>query len=427
MMNFLSKTIVLLLILSLTIISCQKKNEEKGEITLTFITNRTDLAPKILPQYAEIFKKTHPEIKEIIFESSQDYDNTLNTRMNTKLYGDILVIPNFVKHEEIPNYFEALGTIEDLSKTYKEINRIVDGKVYGIPIEINVSGTIIYNVDAFKKVGIDKFPSTPIELYDAAKKLKAQGIIPLYTNYSAKWPFNQWNEAALLMAGDKQYAVSMIYDKTPFAKDKPYYELYKIMYDFSANKWIEDDPSTSDWDSSKQMLADGKIGMMVLGSWAYPQITALTDKKDSIGLAAFPVKAPDGNNYLSQAAGNSLAVNKYSKNKDLAKEFLEFIIKDSGYIQEYGVISPDINAKNPKFVEDLLNSVNGKTLTSQWRYTGEEEAKLKEIEWKTGIDLIYGAEYKQEIIDAGLKGLSFDDIMNKMNEKWAKEVIEKTE
>ena len=55
----------------------------------------------------------------------------------------------------------------------------------------------------------------------------------------------------------------------------------------------------------------------------------------------------------------------------------------------------------------------------------EEEKRLKQIQDNSGIDIANSADFKQEIIDAGMQGKSFDDIMKKLNEKWAKEVAKK--
>lgn len=423
---------LLVLASALTLMACggEKKGEEaaevkKGDIVLTVITQRTDLSATVFPEYAKKFIEANPEVKEILFEAPDSYEEAIKTRMNTKDYGDVLLVPGNMTNAELPNYFAPLGSVDEIGAVYQGVTKIVDGQVYGIPTNINAGGTVLYNKEAFAKAGITSFPKNPTELYEAAKKLKAAGVIPLYTNYAAKWPFAQWDDAALASAADKQYKLKLINDPAPFTPGKPYYELYKIMYEMAKNKYIEDDPITSDWESSKQMLADGKIGMMVLASWAYPQITALTDKKDSIGLAVFPLPAADGNNYLPMGGDYNMGINKHSKNIEAAKKFVNFFLRESGYVQNYGVISPDKSAKNPQYVEDLLAGANGHVLQDIYDPKPVEEEKLKNIQNNSGIDLQAGDAFKQEIIDAGLQGKSFDDIMNKMNEKWAKEVNKK--
>ena len=421
-----------LLVSSLALIACggnketgTKEEAKKGDVVLTVITQRTDLSATVFPEYAKKFIEANPEVKEVKFEAPDSYEDAIKTRMNTKDYGDVLLVPGSMTNAELPNFFAPLGTAEEIGATYQGFTKIVDGQVYGIPTNINAGGTVLYNKDAFAKAGITAFPKNPTELYEASKKLKAAGVTPLYTNYAAKWPFGQWDEAALASAANKQYKLDLINDPAPFTAGKPYYELYKIMYEMAKNKYIEDDPITSDWESSKQMLADGKIGMMVLASWAYPQITALTDKKDSIGLAMFPLPAADGNNYLPMGGDYNIAINKNSKNIELSKKFINFFLRESGYVQNYGVISPDKTAKNPQYVEELLAAANGHVLQDVYNPRPAEEEKIKNIQNNSGIDLQAGDAFKQEIIDAGLQGKSFDDIMKKMNEKWAKEVNKK--
>lgn len=423
---------LLVLASALTLMACggEKKGEEaatakKGDIVLTVITQRTDLAATVFPEYAKKFIEANPEVKEVLFEAPDDYEGSIKTRMNTKDYGDVLLVPGTMTNAELPNYFASLGSVDEVGAVYQGFTKIVDGQVYGIPTNINAGATVLYNKEAFAKAGITSFPKNPTELYEAAKKLKAAGVIPLYTNYAAKWPFGQWDGGAIAAAANQQYKLELVKDPAPFTPGKPYYELYKIMYEMAKNKYIEEDPITSDWDSSKQMMADGKIGMMVLGTWAYPQITALTDKKDSIGLGLIPLPAADGNNYLPMGGDYNIAINKHSKNIDAAKKFVNFFLRESGYVQNYGVISPDKTAKNPQYVEELLASVKGNVLPDVYNPRPEEEEKFKNIQNNSGIDLQAGDAFKQEIIDAGLQGKSFDEIMNKMNEKWGKEVNKK--
>ncbi|MBJ8193127.1 extracellular solute-binding protein, partial [Bacillus cereus] len=52
----------------------------------------------------------------------------------------------------------------------------VNGKIYGQPMHLEGFG-FVYNKDLFKKAGITKLPQTIDELEEAAKRLKAAGLI----------------------------------------------------------------------------------------------------------------------------------------------------------------------------------------------------------------------------------------------------------
>ena len=94
--------------------------EVSGDITV--LTQRTDLDKNgALAKYAATFNAKYPNVK-VTFESITDYEGEVRIRMNTEDYGDVLVIPNSVTPAQLPDFFEPLGTVEDLGKKYRFIN-----------------------------------------------------------------------------------------------------------------------------------------------------------------------------------------------------------------------------------------------------------------------------------------------------------------
>ncbi len=61
-----------------------------GEITV--LTNRTDLVNTVFPEYATKFNEQYPNVK-VNFEAMTDYAGEVKIRLNTKDYGDVLLIP----------------------------------------------------------------------------------------------------------------------------------------------------------------------------------------------------------------------------------------------------------------------------------------------------------------------------------------------
>ena len=87
--------------------------------TIKVVTARTD-ADALFADIEEEFKSLYPNVTDIIWESSADYDNYITTRMNTTDYGDVLFVPFSMSAEPemYPNVLEPLGTVEELSKAY---------------------------------------------------------------------------------------------------------------------------------------------------------------------------------------------------------------------------------------------------------------------------------------------------------------------
>ena len=388
--------------------------EVSGEIT--FIHQRTDLNDTVFKnEYIPRFNEKYPNVK-VNLETMDDYEGQISIRMNTKDYGDVLLIPD-MPATDLPNFFEPLGSQEEMSQTYLFMDeRAYQGTTYGIPITVNADG-ILYNKPVFEQAGITSIPATIEDFIAALQKIKDNtDAIPLYTNYAAGWALSQWESHRLSISGDPEYVTyKMVNENDPFVAGKPHYILYKLLYDVSNLDLIEDDPLTTDWESSKAWIGEGKIATMVLGSWAVSQAKELAANPDDIGYMPFPYQV-DGKNYAASGGDYKIAVNVNSKNKEAAKAWLYWFINESGYALSQGGISPVIGDPFPetlKAFEDLgVQFVSNTPNPDQEGYTD-----LIDQESEVGL---WQPNFKLRIIEAaiGNRNESFDDIMNDLNTKW---------
>lgn len=419
--------VALTAVLAFTTVGCGSKTEAsegeggsiKGEITV--ILNRTDMADT-LEEYEQRFIEKYPEVKAVNFETLADYEGNMMVRMNSKDYGDVLLLPNPVKASEYGDFFESLGTLDELENEYEGLtNYSYDNQVYGLPVAVGLNG-FVYNKSLFEEAGITELPKTPDELYEVCEKLsKLDGVTPYYTNYAAGWTLTQWEGNINAVAGNSYYKTEdMIEDKEPFSPGKPEYEVYSVLDQLVRRGYVEDDPITSDWELSKKMLADGQIGMMCLGSWALPQIAELAADPNDIGYMPFPYSV-NGEIYGLIDPDYGIGVSVNSKNKETAKAFVEFFVEESGYASENGTISVKKGGENSSLVQDYIDS--GVVLI-QAGLPNRDATKIdipSELESESEVGL-HSPKFKQDIIDAALnpnKGVTFDSIMDGLNEKWS--------
>lgn len=64
--------------------------------------------------------------------------------------------------------------------------------------------------------------------------------------------------------------------------------IYGIPSSAYVNGLCEEKPEESDWEQSKAMLNEGKIGCMAIGSWAIKQVQSAGNNPDAIGYMPFP-------------------------------------------------------------------------------------------------------------------------------------------
>ncbi|MGN6714600.1 ABC transporter substrate-binding protein [Anaerocolumna jejuensis] len=390
-------------------------NDISGSITV--LTNDTS-SEDLFSKYEEEFKALYPKVKSVEFEAIDDYDNNCKIRLNAGEYPDVIYNPN-LPASEYADYFAEMGATDTLKSTFTFAEKgSYSGKVYMLPAQGDVSG-IEYNKAVFAQAGITEWPQSIEEFIKDLQLIKEKtSAIPWYTNYNAGWPLNQLKGNEAVIANDPGYRYKTLpHDKAPFSAGKPNYELYKFLYDVTSLGLIEKDPVTTDWDKSLQMLADGEIACMGLGSWAISSIQALAKNPEDIGFMPWPT----GSNTVMLNAGYGLAVNKDCKNPDTAKAFIQWFICDSGYAQTKGEVSGQVNGKLPDNLSEL--SDEGTKFITELPATQGEEGLTDAICDQSEVGL-YTEKFGRRIIDTALgKSLegfkSYDDICSQMNEDWA--------
>ena len=412
------KIIASLLMLPILMVGCKSKEEKNNnEIggTIKVVTSRTD-ADKLFEKIEEDFKKLYPNVEDIVWESSSDYDKYIMTRMNTKDYGDVLFLPFTMNGtpEEYENYFESLGSVSELEKKYIDVTEFdYNDNVYGLPVALNSLG-IIYNEEVLKKAGIEQMPTSTEEFIEACKKIKENtDAIPFYTNYNKT--LGTWG-GTLTSYGGEKYRSEMLKAGTAFKEGQPIREIMDLFYELSSNGLIEPDPITGDFNKSLQMLADGKVAMIMKGSQDAKMIQGLSSNGNKINIASLPVKF-NGKTSIAFGAPSVVGINKNSKNKATAKAFLEFFISaKSGYADDLGGISPnreELNAEQKEIFEK-----NNIVLTSATE-TPEIDAKYAAIANEVGVGRL--TDVLQKVINIGLypnQNESYTDYVNSLEAKW---------
>lgn len=396
-----------------------------GKETITFINHKTDWTGNgKWDEYIAEFNKEHPDI-EVKVETITDYAGQMQIRMNSKDYGDVLMVPTTIKPADNANFFEPLGDQKELEEKYLLLSdRAYDGVSYGIPIAVNTTGVLV-NMKAFNDAGVTEFPKTPEDFLAALEKVKESNsdVTPLYTNYASNWAMSNWDYVREAAAGDPNFTNELTADKTPFDSGKPMNTIYKILYDSVKEGYTEADPSTTDWEQSKQDLADGKVAAMVLGSWAIEQVQALAENPEDIQFAAFPTTV-DGKQYTTIGGDYNIGINVNSKHKEAARTFLDWFLEESNYAADTGGISPKVGAPLPAALGSMESA--GVEFFQATPAPEGKEALFADINNASEIGLGTTDAIKQRIVDAakGNTDESFEDIMKELNTKWGNAIEE---
>ena len=390
--------------------------------TIKFLHHKTDRAEDgTMDKMVAEFNKEFPNIA-VEMEAVTDYAEDSLLRLSTGDWGDIMFIPA-VDKVDLPEFFMPFDSFDNLSAELNFVdNWKYDGKCYGIPYMANAQG-VLYNKAVFEEAGIEKLPTTPTEFLDDLKLIKDKtDAIPLYTNYAAGWTMGAWDAyIGIVSNGDDTFMQQKFaHTAEPFkdpGDDTGIYNLYRILFDAVANGLIEDDYTTTDWESCKGMLNRGEIGTMVLGSWAYAQMQEAGDTPENVGYMPFPMTV-GGKQYVNAGGDYNYAINVNSsdENKLASLIFVKWMVEKSDWCYNEGGYTVVKGGKNP----DMYAAFDGCEVLSDQPAREGEETLLNDINAESELSFNAGGNDKvQRIVEAAATGSeSLDDIYTEWTQKW---------
>lgn len=394
------------------------------KLTLNVLTHRTDrLEDGSLAEMTKAFEEANN--CTVKYTGFTDYASDVSTMMNTTEYGDVLMIPDTVKVMDLANFFEPLGTYDEMNeKYYWADKKMYDNTVYGIAHLGTVAGGICYNKRVWKEAGIEKLPTSPAEFIEDLKLIKANTeAIPYYTNYAdASWTLVQWASLVNSASGSSTYENDILTSQRDlFVEGDAYYEVYKMMFDvFSDPTLHEEDPMTTDWEGCKPAINEGKIATMVMGSWAVSQFKEAGDHGEDIGYMPAPF-SKDGKQYAESAPDYCMGVNKNRSDaiKELGKKYITWFVEESGFAQKEGSICALKGSELPEYLTDFADCELFITEAAPEGLVGVWDAINNESEvgtWQGDAD-----NFKIKIAAAAFAGQGEDEfkaILAEANNKW---------
>ncbi|GAA5201584.1 ABC transporter substrate-binding protein [Microbacterium jejuense] len=386
------------------------------------ITHLTHLDPARFEPYVKAFLEKYPDVDDVKIERLTNYGTEIKTRMSTDDYGDVLNVQG-VSPDQLPDFFEPLGSYDEMSETYRWLTKTYDGTTYAIPDLGNAWG-FLYNKDVWAEAGIEDWPTTPDEFIEDLQTIKDElpDVTPLVTNYKDGWMLSQWEGYRGLVSLDPDITYDMSTWDDPWGSGHDYEVIDGLLYDVAAEGLIEADPTTATYDETKIKIGSGEIATMPVASWAITRAGGDIEKAgldpDVLGYMPFPIQH-DGEFYAATGPDISLGINVHSKNKVTARAWLDFLADESTYSQDMGGLSPRKDGPTPEVLQDFLDNVEIFELNLP---PDGEEARYNDVSTAAGIITTDG-RYRQELIDAARTGSETKkQAFDRLNEAWAKGV-----
>lgn len=302
------------------------------DIELTYLTHWSPETVALLEKAAGTYTAKHPGVKVSV--RAVPFGDLLTTIRSggaptiASIYD--LWLPELVRDGLVSPAPDAVAT--DVQTNWAAgiaAAAAVNGKVYGIPNEINVY-SLNYNKALFKEAGIDKPPATWAEFTDAAAKLtKKDGDQVTQQGFGLinSWAAGVVHPFASLLASN---GGNLIEDGKPKLDSQAAKETFELYETLVKNGYTVPAMGTADANTTGPFLdnfVSGKTGMIIMANWWESALKAgMGDKFADIGTAPIPV-GPSGDKAHSISYSWMTVVNASASDPDRAAawDFLSWL------------------------------------------------------------------------------------------------------
>ncbi|MGO4270083.1 ABC transporter substrate-binding protein, partial [Paenibacillus sp. TAF58] len=251
-------------------------------------------ARKWLEAGTQLFTKQHPSYAfTLTGVDGGNYMSLLRTRVISNNMPDIYMLDNMESAQDLIHKGYAMDLtgqpfLSQIDERFLNGVKTADGKIWALPIDVNGAG-VIYNKVAFAQAGILSPPKTWPQFLAACEALQEAGIIPIAAGYKDSWTLT-WDIAADLLANQYAAGRNWIADieagRTSFAEDQIHFKDILKRYG-ERLRYVNIKPFETDWNQAQGLLAEGKAGMIINGTWTVDGVKS-KNPASNLGLFAFP-------------------------------------------------------------------------------------------------------------------------------------------
>lgn len=325
-----------------------------------------DASNKVEKRIIDTFNKTS-KVKAVLDTiPGADYQQKLQTIISTPQAPDVFF--NW-GGGSIKPFVEAglLLPLDDFIKKDPELENaflpsvfnsaVVDGKPYGVPMRGTQPVLLFHNKTVLDEAGVEP-PKTFDELLDAVGKLKAAGVkTPIALGGGDRWPTQMWFQYLYdRVAGPGLFQKALDGDKEAWNSPESRKALGMMRQLVDAGAFGKNYDSVKYTNgASPALLASGKAGFELMGSWYYAQQQQDAPKfaKDGLGYTAFPAVA-GGKGETGNVAGNTnnfYSVLKKTKHPEAVAAFLKLMYSDEFVKAQMGIGNLPTTTNTEKFLD----------------------------------------------------------------------------
>jgi xylobiose transport system substrate-binding protein len=349
-----------------------------------------DASNKVEKQIVATFNKTS-DVKAVLDTiPGADYQQKLQTIINTPQAPDVFFnwgggsIQPFVKADLLMPLDDFIKDDPSLKSDFLPSvfnSAVVGGKAYGIPMRGTQPVLLFNNKKVLADAGVQP-PQTWDELLSTVKKLKTKGVTPIALGGGDQWPTLMWFEYVYdRVAGPELFQKALGGDKSAWASadSKKALGMLKQLVDAGAFGTNFDSVKYTNG-ASPALVARGKAGFELMGSWYYAQQQqdAKAFAAKGLGYTTFPT-ITGGKGDSADVVGNTnnfYSVLKKTKHPKAVEQFLKLMYSDEFVKAQMAIGNLPTTTNTEKFLDTSASPAY-----SHFQYDLVKKAPSFQLSW----------------------------------------------
>ena len=311
---------------ALTVGSVSACSGGSDRTTITFFQFKPE-AQAYFQDLASQFEKANPSIR-VVVDNPADPETAMRTRLVKNDVPDVMTLnANGTFGEfataKIFRDFRDDPVLAEVNPAYLDIIQSLGqgerDEVNGVPFAANASG-LLYNEQLFAKYEV-KPPTTFAELIAAAETFKKNDVTPFYGMLADSWtPQSPWAPLTSQTQGTEFF-------RDRFAGRTTFAEGWRTAADELAQlyRYTQPDPLSKGYEDGTAAFARGESAMLLLGSYAVPQVRA-SKPAFTVGSLALPATDDPSKTTLVSGVDVVITAGRNSAHPAEASKLIAFLM-----------------------------------------------------------------------------------------------------
>lgn len=295
--------------------------------TLVFFQFKPE-AQDYFKSLATQFEKENPDIR-VVVDNPASPETAMRTRLVKNDVPDVMTLNANGSFGEFATAkifrdFSDEPVLDDVNPAFLEVlgslGRGGEDEVNGVPFAANASG-LLYNQELFAKYDV-AVPKTFDELIAAAETFKAEGVTPFYGMLADSWTPQSPLAPLSAQLQPADFFEQRFQGDTSFTEgwDSTATELGELF------KYTQPDPLSKGYEDGTSAFARGESAMLLLGSYAVPQIR-LGKPDFTVGSMALPATDDPSKTTLVSGVDVALTAARDGDHPEEAMKLIEFLMQ----------------------------------------------------------------------------------------------------